>query len=147
MDEHKRRPFADGEPPIAKLHESDEARIEIETHLCEPVLLALSDVRRNLPKDLEPSQLSQAVGQRGASNVRVLKKASRIMRNAQASETISRVRATEQFRSPRTGLASFARCGVTAMEGARPGAILAVGERAITVASVPRDRAMRPSAM
>jgi hypothetical protein len=37
--------------------------------------------------------------ERNASNVRVPKKASRIIKNAQASETMSSVRATEQLRS------------------------------------------------
>jgi hypothetical protein len=44
---------------------------------------------------------------------------------------MSSIRATEQFRSPRTRLVTFARCGVTAAEEARPGVILAVAERAI----------------
>jgi hypothetical protein len=44
---------------------------------------------------------------------------------------MSSVRATEQLRSPRTRLATFARCGATATEDARPGIILAVAERAI----------------
>jgi hypothetical protein len=44
---------------------------------------------------------------------------------------MSSIRATEQLRSPRTRPATFARCGATATEDARPGVILAVAERAI----------------
>jgi len=44
---------------------------------------------------------------------------------------MSSIRATEQLRSPRTRLVTFARCGTTSLEDARPGAILAVAERAI----------------
>jgi hypothetical protein len=69
MDKHKRGTFAGREPAVAKLHKSNEAGIEIEAHFGEPVLLALSDVCRNLPENLEPRQLSQAVRQRGAWNV------------------------------------------------------------------------------
>jgi hypothetical protein len=44
---------------------------------------------------------------------------------------MSSIRATEQFRSPRTRFVTFARCGATSPEDARPGVILAVAERAI----------------
>src|SRR5487761_2077755 len=81
--------------------------------------------------------------ERNASNVRVPKKASRMMRNAQASETMSSVRATEQFRSPPSGLA--ARCGRTAAATGR-GPILAVAERAITLVFGLRDLAVRRGA-
>ena len=69
MDEYKRGTFADGEPPVAKLHQGDETRIEIKAHFCQAVLLASSDVCRDLPENLEPRQLSQAVRQRGARNL------------------------------------------------------------------------------
>src|ERR1700730_1673698 len=69
MDEDQRRPFAGSKPAVAKLHQRAETRIKIEAHFGELVLLALSDVRRDLPENLQPRQLSQAVGQRGARDV------------------------------------------------------------------------------
>src|SRR5882724_7559241 len=58
MDEYERRTFVDGEPPVAELHQGDEARIEIEAHFCQPILLASSDMCRDLPENLQPRQLS-----------------------------------------------------------------------------------------
>jgi len=60
---------------------------------------------------------------------------------------MSSIRATEQFRSPRTRLVTFARCGVTTAEEARPGVILAVAERAITIAPALQDSRVRRRAM
>jgi len=82
--------------------------------------------------------------ERNPSNVRVPKKASRMIRNAQASETISRVRATEQFRSPRAEFGSFAGCSATVGLDVSVVIILAVAARVITTASVLRDGAERP---
>ncbi len=69
-----------------------------------------------------------------------------MIRNAQASETMSSVRATEQFRSPLATLAAFARGGRTCGM-ARTGVIFAVAERAITPAPRLRGSPARRSAM
>src|SRR6516162_4029708 len=82
--------------------------------------------------------------ERNASNVRVPKKASRMIRNAQASETISSVRATEQFLSVRTSLAVLSGRTVACV---RLAAIFAVAERAIRIVAELHNRSLRQGAM
>ncbi len=66
-----------------------------------------------------------------------------MMRNAHASETMSSVRATEQFRSSLAAPGAFARggrgCGI-----ALTGEIFAVAERAITCAPALREPCAPP---
>jgi hypothetical protein len=69
MNQYERRALSGREPAIAKLHKRYEAGIKIEAHFCQPVLLALSGIRHDLPENLEACQLPQPVGQRGAWNV------------------------------------------------------------------------------
>ena len=69
VHQNERWALSAGEPAVAELHQGDEARIEIKAHLRQTVLLALSDIGRDLPEDLQARQLSQPVGQRRARNV------------------------------------------------------------------------------
>ncbi|MGY4290086.1 hypothetical protein ACVWXO_009352 [Bradyrhizobium sp. LM2.7] len=64
VDQRQWRRLAFGQPPVPELHESDEARIEIEPHLRQSVLLALGGSGRDLAEDGKLGQLPQPIRQR-----------------------------------------------------------------------------------
>src|SRR5262245_24571544 len=74
--------------------------------------------------------------ERKPSNVRVPKNASRMIKNAQASETISSVRATEQLRSRRAvGAAAASLCGAVD-QSSTAGRAFVVATRAVAVLAI-----------
>ena len=56
--------LAVGKPAVTELHQGDEARIEIDPHLGEAILLALRGAGRDLTEDCELRQLLQAIRER-----------------------------------------------------------------------------------